>query len=60
MLFSFVQFKTTGEQSTIGSFFGVTGTVSSGSTAQINKHSSKRVQNIVENWRKQKKARRSK
>ncbi|CAO3645640.1 unnamed protein product [Mucor fragilis] len=50
--------KATGEQTTIGSFFGVTGTVSSGSggtTGQGNKHSSKRVRNIVDNWRKKQK-----
>ncbi|KAK4510608.1 uncharacterized protein ATC70_005039 [Mucor velutinosus] len=54
--------KSTGEQTTIGSFFGVTGTVSSGGAAgQGNRHSSKRVQSIVDNWRKkQKKSKKSK
>lgn len=48
--------KSTGEQATIGSFFGVTGIVSSGSAiTQGNKHSSKRVRNIVDNWRKKQK-----
>ncbi|KAI8076524.1 uncharacterized protein B0P05DRAFT_512031 [Gilbertella persicaria] len=44
----------TGEQSTIGSFFNTTSTLSSGSNEK--KHSSKRVQSIVDNWRKQKKS----
>ncbi|CAO0794715.1 unnamed protein product [Mucor circinelloides] len=52
--------KSSGEQTTIGSFFGVTGTVSSGAAPQGNKHSSKRVRSIVENWRKQKKSRKGK
>ncbi|CEP16477.1 hypothetical protein [Parasitella parasitica] len=47
--------KATGEQSTIGSFFDVTGTMSSVTNTQGNKHSSKRVQNIVDRWRTQKK-----
>ncbi|KAI8643476.1 hypothetical protein BD408DRAFT_442679 [Parasitella parasitica] len=47
--------KSTGDQSTIESFFRVTSSVSSGSNTQGTKHSSKRVQNIVDNWRKQKK-----
>ncbi|KAI8356648.1 hypothetical protein BD560DRAFT_426449 [Blakeslea trispora] len=49
--------KATGEQSTIGSFFQVAGNVSSTTTPSTQKkHSSKRVQNIVDTWRKQKKA----
>ncbi|KAI9486539.1 MAG: hypothetical protein EXX96DRAFT_549453 [Benjaminiella poitrasii] len=51
--------KATGEQVTIGSYFNVDNSVSShtGASSTGRKHSSKRVQNIVENWRKQKKTR---
>ncbi|KAG1139762.1 hypothetical protein G6F35_006664 [Rhizopus arrhizus] len=46
---------TVGEQTSLNSFFNATSGPYRNTT---NKHSSKRVQNIVENWRKQKKIKR--
>lgn len=46
--------KAIGEQSTIHSFFHPSGSVSSNKAPK--KHSSKRVQNIVDRWKEQKRA----